>query len=104
MWGGENIDQRVRDLLDFLLRGLQEKRLNHVLIGNWKVPKEVEIPRVLFKAEPINLFRSLVLDKELYASTLTHFQEMLRNAPALLQEYTPMITNGGMHHRLNEIL
>lgn len=103
-WSSAKIDQRLRDLLGFVQRSLQEKRLNHVVIGNYKVPKEILIPTALLQADPVNLFRSLVLDRKLYEGTWTHFQEMLRNAPALLQEYAPVMTNGGMHLRLNEIL
>lgn len=104
MWGIKEIDQRLRDLLESMQRSLQEKRLSHVLIGNHKVPKAIQIPQVLLKAELVNLFRPLVLDRERYEGTLRHFQEMLRNAPALLCEYTPPTTNRGMHLRLNEIL
>lgn len=104
MWDIKEIDQRLWDLLEFMQRSLLEKRLNHVLIGNHKLPKVTRIPQAILKAEPVNLFRPLVLNRERYEGTLRHFQEMLRNAPALLQEYTPPITNGGMHLRLNEIL
>lgn len=103
-WSSNKIDQRLRDLLGFIQRSLQEKRLDHSIIGNYKVPKEIHIPHFFLKADPINLFRSLVLDRKLYEGTWTHFQEMMRNAPALLQEYTPVMTNGGSHLRLHEIL
>uniref|UniRef100_A0A8C6WQP8 Inositol 1,4,5-trisphosphate receptor-interacting protein n=1 Tax=Neogobius melanostomus TaxID=47308 RepID=A0A8C6WQP8_9GOBI len=102
-WSSSQIDQRLKDLLDFVKRSLQEKRLNHAVIGNSKMPKEIQIPQAFLKADPVNLFRSLVLDRKLNEATWMHFQEMLKNAPALLQEYTPMMTNGGMHLRLNEI-
>lgn len=104
VWRSDQIDQRLRDLLGFVQRCLQEKRLNHAIIGNHKMPKDIQIPLTFSKADPVNLFRSLVLDRKLYEGTWTHFQEMLRNAPALLQEYAPLMTNGGMHLRLNEIL
>lgn len=103
-WGSNKIEQRLRDLLGFVQRSLQEKRLNHTVIGNGKVPKETQIPHVFLEADPVNLFRSVVLDRKRYEDARTHLQEMLRNAPALLQEYTPVMTNGGMHLRLNEIL
>ncbi|XP_072292318.1 inositol 1,4,5-trisphosphate receptor-interacting protein [Eucyclogobius newberryi] len=98
MWSIDQIDQRLRDVLDFM------QRLIHALVGNVKIPKEIPIPPVFLKADPVNLFRSLVLDRTLYEGTRAHFQEMLRNAPALLQEYTPIVTNGVMCLRLNEIL
>ncbi|XP_030603282.1 inositol 1,4,5-trisphosphate receptor-interacting protein [Archocentrus centrarchus] len=103
-WSTESMQHRVQDLLGFVQRSLQEKRLNHVMIGNRKVPEEVQVPEMIRRAEPINLFRTLVLHRELYAATVKHFQEMLRNAPVLIQEYTPYISNGGLHHSLDERL
>uniref|UniRef100_A0A3Q3NFE2 Inositol 1,4,5-trisphosphate receptor-interacting protein n=1 Tax=Mastacembelus armatus TaxID=205130 RepID=A0A3Q3NFE2_9TELE len=102
LWGMESMEHRLRDVFSFLQRSLQEKRLHHVLVRNSKVPPEVQLPEIIRKAEPINLFRSLVLHKELYAGTMKHFQEMLRNASVLIQEYTPHLTNGGLHHSLDE--
>lgn len=101
-WGTCSMEHRLKDVLSFLLRSLQEKRLNHVLIGNSKVPEEIQIPQVIRKAEPMNLFRSLVLQRDLYAATVRHFQEMLRNAPVLIQEYTPHLSNGGSRHSFEE--
>ncbi|KAG8000170.1 Inositol 1 [Nibea albiflora] len=98
------MEHRLRDLLSLLQRSLQEKRLHHVVIGNSKVPGDVQVPQMIRKAEPINLFRPLVLQRELHAATVRHFHEMLRNAPVLIQEYTPHLTNGGLHHILDESL
>ncbi|XP_059215701.1 inositol 1,4,5-trisphosphate receptor-interacting protein [Centropristis striata] len=104
VWGIGSMEQRLRDLLSFLQRSLHEKRLHHILIGNRKVPEQVQVPEMIRKAEPVNLFRSLVLQRELYAATVRHFHEMLRNAPVLIQEYTPHLSNGGLHRRLDESL
>lgn len=101
-WGVESLEHRLRDVLGFLQRSLQEKRLHHALIGNNKVPEDIRIPLTVRRAEPINLFRSLVLQRELHAATVKHFHEMLRNAPALIQEYTPYLSNGGLHRSLDE--
>lgn len=104
VWGIESMEHRFRDVLSFLQRSLQEKRLHHVLIGNGRVPKEIRVPEMIRKAEPVNLFRSLVLQRELYAATVRHFHEMLRNAPVLIREYTPHLSYGGLQHRLDESL
>ncbi|XP_034408002.1 inositol 1,4,5-trisphosphate receptor-interacting protein [Cyclopterus lumpus] len=98
-WSIESTEPRLRDVLSFLQRSLHEKRLHHVLMGNSKVPEEIQVPEMIRKAQPVNLFRSLVLQRELYAATVGHFHEMLRNAPVLLQEYTPHLSNGALHHR-----
>uniref|UniRef100_A0A3Q3WUW9 Mab-21-like HhH/H2TH-like domain-containing protein n=1 Tax=Mola mola TaxID=94237 RepID=A0A3Q3WUW9_MOLML len=92
MWGINSMEHRLRDMLCFLQRSLEEKRLHHILIGNSKVPGNFQVPEIIRKAEPINLLRSLVLQRELHADTVRHFQEMLRNAPFLLsfQIYIPI--------------
>uniref|UniRef100_A0A1A8F0B5 Inositol 1,4,5-trisphosphate receptor-interacting protein n=1 Tax=Nothobranchius korthausae TaxID=1143690 RepID=A0A1A8F0B5_9TELE len=101
-WGTESLERRLQDVFSFLQRSLQEKKLHHALIGNSKLPEEVQVPEIFRKAEPINLFRSLVLQMDLYAATLKHFQEMWRNAPVLLEEYTPYSSNGSLRHSLEE--
>lgn len=98
-WSIGSTERRLRDVLGFLQRSLHEKRLHHALIGNRNVPEEVQVPEMFRKAEPVNLFRSLVLQRELYAATVGHFHEMLRNAPVLLREYTSHSSNGAPHHR-----
>lgn len=103
-WGIDSMEHRLRDVLGFIERSLQEKRLHHVLVGNSKVPQVVQVPEIIRKAEPINLFRSLVLQRELHTATVRHFHEMLRNAPVLIQEYTPHLSNGGLHHSFDDSL
>lgn len=100
-WGVESLERRLRDVLAFLQRSLREKRLYHVVIGNSRVPGELGVPEVLRRAEPINLLRPLVLQRNLHAATIRHFNEMLKNAPVLIQEYTPHLSNGGFHLNLD---
>ena len=94
LWGMDSIESRLRDVLSFLHRSLQEKRLYHVMIGNTKVTELIQVPEIIRRAEPINLFRCLVLQAELHAQTLRHFSAMLKNAPVLLEEYTAHWSNG----------
>ncbi|KAM9847448.1 inositol 1,4,5-trisphosphate receptor-interacting protein [Aulostomus maculatus] len=96
-WSAENVERRLRDVLGYMQRSLQEKRLLNVLIGNSKLPGNIQVPEMVRKAEPVNLFRPLVLQQNLYAATVRHFQEMLRNSTVLIQEYTPLTSNGGVH-------
>lgn len=99
-WRGEDLELRLRDVTGFLEKSLQEKRLCHVLVGNARVPREIGLPEMFRAAEPVNLFRPLVLRRHLYTKTLEHFQEMLRNACALIREYTPQVPNGDVPHTL----
>lgn len=99
-WHFDNLELRLRDIMGFLEKSLQEKRLCHVLVGNARVPREIGVPAIFRTAEPINLFRPLVLQRHLYTKTVEHFQEMLRNARVLIQEYTPQFPNGDVYHTL----
>uniref|UniRef100_A0A146ZHY9 Inositol 1,4,5-trisphosphate receptor-interacting protein n=1 Tax=Fundulus heteroclitus TaxID=8078 RepID=A0A146ZHY9_FUNHE len=103
-WGAASLGQRLQDVFSFLQRSLREKRLYHALIGNSKIPEDIQVPERFRKMEPVNLFRSLVLRGELYAATVRHLQEMLRNAPVLIEEYTPHLSNGSLHHGLEDRL
>lgn len=93
-WKPQSMDQRLRDLLIFIQKSLQEKRLTHIIIGNPHIPYEIGVPAIFQAAEPVNLFRPLVLQRQVYAKMLENFEEMLRNAPVLIQEYTPNFPNG----------
>lgn len=97
-WRQQCLDQRLKDLLVFLHKCLLEKRLTHIMIGNPLLPAEIGLPAMFRVMEPINLFRSLVLQRRLYAETVETFEEMLRNAPVLIQEYSPHFSNGNVHH------
>ncbi|XP_053357431.1 inositol 1,4,5-trisphosphate receptor-interacting protein [Clarias gariepinus] len=96
-WRPQNLDQRFRDLLAFLQNCLQEKRLTHIIIGNPLIPLEIGVPEIFQTVEPINLFRPLVLQRQVYAKMMENFEEMLKNVPALIQEYAPHFPNGGIN-------
>uniref|UniRef100_H3AAC0 Inositol 1,4,5-trisphosphate receptor-interacting protein n=2 Tax=Latimeria chalumnae TaxID=7897 RepID=H3AAC0_LATCH len=93
-WGFENLEVRLRDMLRYLEKSLQEKRLSHSLIGNRFIPADICLPLVFQKAEPPNLFRPLVLERAAYKKTVDTFYEMLKNAAVLIKEYTLHLPNG----------
>ncbi|XP_076829878.1 inositol 1,4,5-trisphosphate receptor-interacting protein [Brachyhypopomus gauderio] len=100
-WRPQSLTQRLQDLLSFLQKSLQEKRLSHIIIGNPLIPAEIAVPRIFQVAEAINLFRPLVLQRHVYAKMVEHFHEMLKNTPVLIQEYTPQFSNGDGYHGPN---
>ncbi|XP_063047975.1 inositol 1,4,5-trisphosphate receptor-interacting protein [Engraulis encrasicolus] len=97
-WGPQNLDQRLEELVGFLQKSIREKRLCHVIIGNSLLPEEIRVPEMFRLAEAVNLFRPLVLQRQLHAAVMVHVQEMVRNAPVLIQEYTTRIPNGDVFH------
>ncbi|XP_037351501.1 inositol 1,4,5-trisphosphate receptor-interacting protein [Talpa occidentalis] len=87
-WKAGQLGARLHDLLCFLEKSLLEKKLHHFFIGNPKLPEALGVPEAVCRAEPLNLFRPFVLQRSLYRKTVDSFYEMLRNAPALISEYS----------------
>ncbi|XP_012517234.1 PREDICTED: inositol 1,4,5-trisphosphate receptor-interacting protein [Propithecus coquereli] len=87
-WKAGQLSARLHELLCFLEKSLLEKKLHHFFIGNRKVPEAMGLPEAVRRAEPLNLFRPFVLQRNLYRKTVDSFYEMLKNAPALISEYS----------------
>lgn len=87
-WKASQLDVRLQDLFCFLEKSLMEKKLYHFFVGNHKVSEALGLPEVVHRAEPLNLFRPFVLQRTLYQNTVDSFYEMLKNAPALISEYS----------------
>lgn len=87
-WKAGQLSARLHELLRFLEKSLLEKKLHHFFIGNRKVPETVGLPEAVRRAEPLNLFRPFVLQRSLYRQTVDSFYELLKNAPALISEYS----------------
>ncbi|XP_004580283.2 inositol 1,4,5-trisphosphate receptor-interacting protein [Ochotona princeps] len=87
-WQASQLDVRLHELLRFLEKSLLEKKLPHFFLGNRKVPESMGLPEAMHRAEPLNLFRPFVLQRSLYRKTVDSFYEMLKNAPALIAEYS----------------
>nr|XP_056705968.1 inositol 1,4,5-trisphosphate receptor-interacting protein [Euleptes europaea] len=93
-WASGFLEARLQDVLRYLEKSLQEKRLYHFFIGNRNLPEELGIPVEFQKAEPVNLFRPFVLQRSAYRKTMDMFHEMLRNTSALINEYTTHVHVG----------
>lgn len=87
-WKAGQLSARLHELLRFLEKSLLEKKLHHFFIGNRKVPETMGLPEAVRRAEPLNLFRPFVLQRSLYRQTVDSFYELLKNAPALISEYS----------------
>lgn len=87
-WKAGQLNARLHELLRFLEKSLLEKKLHHFFIGNRKVPETMGLPEAVRRAEPLNLFRPFVLQRSLYRQTVDSFYELLKNAPALISEYS----------------
>ncbi|XP_034543598.1 inositol 1,4,5-trisphosphate receptor-interacting protein [Notolabrus celidotus] len=87
-WKAEHVAVRLQDLLAFMGRSLEKKQLHHVLVGNPLAQRViVELPDEFTQAQTVNLFHPLVVHSCIYRNAVMHFQEMLKNAHMLIQEY-----------------
>ncbi|XP_073540864.1 inositol 1,4,5-trisphosphate receptor-interacting protein isoform X2 [Phyllobates terribilis] len=93
-WGSIFLEDRLRDMFKSLEKSLLEKKLYHFMVGNVKLPDTVNLPEHFREAEPVNLFRSFVLNRDLYQKTLSMFYEMLKNATVVINEYSLHLPNG----------
>ncbi|XP_004483646.1 inositol 1,4,5-trisphosphate receptor-interacting protein-like 1 [Dasypus novemcinctus] len=82
-WQHGMLAQRLRDVLWFLGRGLQQRSLPHFLIGNSFLPLTIPIPRTLRNAEPVNLFQHLVLNPVAHSQAVEEFQQLLTQVKSL---------------------
>ncbi|XP_030595154.1 inositol 1,4,5-trisphosphate receptor-interacting protein [Archocentrus centrarchus] len=90
-WNPDCVDSRLRDLLSFIERSLEKKELKHILVGN-PLTEVIELPAELIRAKPVNLFHPLVVHNCMHRNTTVHFQEMLRNAYMLIEDYVTKCT------------
>ncbi|KAL2307757.1 hypothetical protein Nmel_000736 [Mimus melanotis] len=75
---------QLSDALEQLRLSLEEKHLEHFILGNQRLPEEIRLPQDVQRAKPPNLFHGLVQDPA------THSQAM--------QAYLDL------HHRLARVL
>lgn len=85
-WHESHLEHRLRDMLKYLGNCLDEKRLQRFMIGNRSFLKQIEIPEILLKAEPINLFRSFVIERDSYSRALMEYQKILMDMCPLMME------------------
>ncbi|TFJ98830.1 basement membrane-specific heparan sulfate proteoglycan core protein-like [Platysternon megacephalum] len=85
-WGPEQLAQRLQDILSFLRRGLEEKRLYHFLIGNSALSSQIPVTKACRNAEPLNLFQHLALEPAAHAQATSEFLEVMEQVWALVPQ------------------
>ncbi|XP_026512900.1 inositol 1,4,5-trisphosphate receptor-interacting protein-like 1 [Terrapene carolina triunguis] len=85
-WGPEQLAQRLQDILLYLCRGLEEKRLYHFLIGNSTLSSQFPVLKAFLNAKPLNLFQHLALEPAAHAQATSEFLEMMEQVRALLPQ------------------
>lgn len=90
-WKPNFMTCRLQDLLAFMEKSLKKKQLQHVLIGNPLRQRIIELPAEFTHAKTVNLFHPLVVHNCIYRNAVVHFQEILRNAHMLIDDYVKCI-------------
>lgn len=86
-WKPDLVEQRLRDLLEFMEKCLERQTLHHALIANPVAQKVLQLPPELAEASAVNLFHPLVVHECIYRNAVMHFQELRLNASMLINDY-----------------
>ncbi|KAK2815751.1 hypothetical protein Q5P01_026218 [Channa striata] len=77
-WKPNYLTNRLQDLMDFMEKPGEKAA----------APRSFKLPAEFIQAKPVNLFHPLVAHNCIYSNATIHFQELLRNAHMLIQDYT----------------
>ncbi|NWV81801.1 IPIL1 protein, partial [Dasyornis broadbenti] len=69
-WRRREFERRLWDIMAYLRRCLQVKRLDHFVLGNERLPVEISVPPAMRTAEPLNLFEHLAQDPATHAQAM----------------------------------
>ncbi|XP_069639276.1 inositol 1,4,5-trisphosphate receptor-interacting protein-like 1 [Haliaeetus albicilla] len=73
-WRRRHFVRRMEDIMQYLHRCLEEKRLDHFFFGNERVPEEIVLPPAFQTAEPLNLFQHLVQDPAAHDKAMLEYK------------------------------
>ncbi|NXS36443.1 IPIL1 protein, partial [Pomatostomus ruficeps] len=69
-WRRREFVRRLWDIMAYLRRCLQLKRLEHFVLGNKRLPAEISLPPDMRTVEPLNLFEHLARDPAAHAEAM----------------------------------
>ncbi|XP_049684291.1 inositol 1,4,5-trisphosphate receptor-interacting protein-like 1 [Accipiter gentilis] len=83
-WCRRHFVRRMEDIMRYLRRCLEEKRLDHFFFGNERVPEEIILPRDFQTAKPLNLFQHLVQDPATHDEAMREYRDLRERFISLL--------------------
>ncbi|XP_072778460.1 inositol 1,4,5-trisphosphate receptor-interacting protein-like 1 [Taeniopygia guttata] len=83
-WRRKYFLQRMRDISVNLRCSLEEKCLNHFIIGNKRLPQEISLPLDIAAAEPPNLFHQLARCPAAHSQAMSEYQDIRRQLASVL--------------------
>lgn len=75
-WHRNAFAWRLWDVMAFLDRCLQLKRLEHFVLGNERLPAEISLPPATRRVEPPNLFEHLARDPAAHREALQAYGQL----------------------------
>ncbi|XP_027766005.1 inositol 1,4,5-trisphosphate receptor-interacting protein-like 1 [Empidonax traillii] len=75
-WRMTRFLQRLEDSMQYLHGSLQEKRLDHFVVGNRTLPEEIILPPDVKTAQPLNLFHRLAQDPAAHSQAMREYHEL----------------------------
>ncbi|KAM4752659.1 inositol 1,4,5-trisphosphate receptor-interacting protein-like 1 [Cyanocitta cristata] len=83
-WRRRHFLSRLKDINKSLRLSLAQKRLNHFIVGNQRLPEEISLPPDVQMAEPPNLFHRLVIDPGAHIQAIGEYLDLQRHITAIL--------------------
>uniref|UniRef100_A0A8C3R881 Mab-21-like HhH/H2TH-like domain-containing protein n=1 Tax=Cyanoderma ruficeps TaxID=181631 RepID=A0A8C3R881_9PASS len=75
-WRRTQFARRLWDIMTYLGRCLQLKRLEHFVLGNERLPAEISLPPAMPKVEPLNLFEHLAQDEAAHREAMQAYGQL----------------------------
>ncbi|XP_027562193.1 inositol 1,4,5-trisphosphate receptor-interacting protein-like 1 [Neopelma chrysocephalum] len=76
LWGRRQVLRRLGDTMEYLRGSLEDKRLDHFVVGNQRFPQEILLPPDVKTAEPPNLFHRLAQDPAAHTQAMMEYPEL----------------------------
>ncbi|XP_038009669.1 inositol 1,4,5-trisphosphate receptor-interacting protein-like 1 [Motacilla alba alba] len=75
-WCRREFARRLWDIMAYLRRCLQLKRLDHFVLGNERLPAEISLPPAMRRVEPLNLFERLARDPAAHEEAMQAYGQL----------------------------
>ncbi|XP_041333610.1 LOW QUALITY PROTEIN: uncharacterized protein LOC121359029 [Pyrgilauda ruficollis] len=75
-WRRREFERRLWDVMAYLHRCLQLKRLEHFVQGNERLPAEISLPPAMRGVEPLNLFEHLARDPATHREAMQAYGQL----------------------------
>ncbi|XP_051625790.1 inositol 1,4,5-trisphosphate receptor-interacting protein-like 1 isoform X4 [Manacus candei] len=85
-WGSRYILLQLEDSVEYLRCSLLEKRLDHFIVGNQRVPEVISLPLEVQTAEPLNLFYHLAQNPTAHTQAISEYRNLRYRLKIMLLE------------------